>query len=222
MKSVEAVIFDLDGVITDTAAYHYEAWKELGESIGIAIDEEFNEQLKGVSRMESLERLLRHGNRQDDFTEQEKEKLATRKNEQYKRLIKRVTPDDILPGIKQLLVDIRQDGIKIGMASASKNAFEVVGSLKIAEYFDYIVDSSTVSKGKPDPEIFLKAAEALQVPSSRCIGVEDAEAGIEAIQGAGMFAVGVGKPQLLGKADYLVENTSLLSWPEIKKRYHHS
>ncbi|MFC5772618.1 beta-phosphoglucomutase [Ectobacillus antri] len=218
-KQVQAFIFDLDGVITDSAEHHYLAWKQLGQELHIPFDREFNEQLKGVSRMDSLERILALGNRQHDFTAEEKEALATKKNEHYKELIKGITEADILPGITELLADIRKHGLKVGLASASKNAFVVIDRLGVGEHFHYIVDAAKVAKGKPDPEIFLKAADALGVPYENCIGVEDAEAGIEAIKAAGMFAVGVGTPESMAKADYVVSGTSELRYDEIIARF---
>jgi beta-phosphoglucomutase len=216
---IRAVIFDLDGVITDTAEYHYLAWKQLAESIGIAIDRVFNEQLKGISRMESLERILQHGNKQHQFSAAEKERLADAKNKQYVELIKEITPGDILPGISQLLDELKENGIKIGLASASRNARAIIDRLELGGYFHYIIDAGTVTKGKPDPEIFLKVADALGVPYAHCVGIEDAEAGVEAIKSAGMFAVGVGRKEILAKADLIVQDTSQLRLKEIEHSF---
>lgn len=215
----EAVIFDLDGVITDTAEYHYLAWKQLGEDLGIPFDREFNEQLKGVSRMDSLERILELGNRQNDFTEQEKEELATKKNAHYVELIKQVSPNDLLPGIVAFLKQLREANIKIAMASASKNAFAVTASLGVMDYFDHIVDAATVVNSKPDPEVFLKAAEAIQAAPENCIGVEDAAAGVTAINDAGMFSIGIGDEKILGHADVVFSSTDELELEKIGKIY---
>ncbi|RSK26441.1 beta-phosphoglucomutase [Bacillus sp. HMF5848] len=219
MANIQAFIFDLDGVITDTAEHHYLAWKQLAEENGITFDREFNEQLKGVNRMDSLDLILKRGGRENDFTPEEKEALATKKNDQYKQLITGITPEDILPGVLQLLKDIKAAGIKVGLASASKNAFAVIDSLGVREYFDYMVDAATVEKGKPHPEVFLKAAENLGVDPADCVGVEDAEAGVEAVKAAGMFAVGVGTPEAMAKADYIVTNTADLSLATIQEKY---
>lgn len=219
MADVKAVIFDLDGVITDTAEHHFLAWKNLAESLGIPFDKEFNEELKGVSRMESLERILAKGNQQEKFSEEEKVALATKKNEEYKELIKTITPQNILPGIKLLLDELRNKKIKIGLASASKNALSVLSSLGLREYFDEIVDVSTLKNGKPHPEIFLKAAELLDVPVESCIGVEDAEAGIESIKAADMFAVGVGTKEAMRRADVFVEHTNQLTLAYISTKF---
>ncbi|MCK2156313.1 MULTISPECIES: beta-phosphoglucomutase [Exiguobacterium] len=213
--TIEAVIFDLDGVITDTAEYHYLAWKQLGEELDIPFDREFNETLKGVSRTDSLERILTLGGKQDAFTEQEKVALATKKNDHYVTLIQHISEQDLLPGIIAFLDEIRATGLKIGMASASKNALTVVEALGVRHYFDDIVDAATVAQSKPHPEVFLRAAEALDVAPERCIGVEDAAAGITAIHAAGMYAVGVGPETTLHEADYRVDSTDLLSLEQI-------
>jgi beta-phosphoglucomutase len=210
-KPIQAFIFDLDGVITDTAEYHYLAWKALGEELGIPFTREFNEQLKGVSRMDSLEKILVLGNRQNDFSIEDKEALATKKNEHYVRLIANISPDDILPGIIDLIAEIKKDGYRLGVASVSKNAFTVMEALGLKQEFDVIVDAATIKKGKPDPEIFLTAAKLLNVDPSACIGIEDAAAGVDSIKDAGMFAVGVGNEETLAKADIIYSSTEQLS-----------
>ena len=201
---IEAFIFDLDGVITDTAYYHYLAWKELGNKIGIEIDEEFNETLKGISRIESLERMLVFGNKENQFTQEEKLQLATEKNEDYKELIKRITPNDILPGIIELLEEAKNNKIKIGLASASKNAIPVLNSLGVIEYFDFIADASKCKNSKPAPDIFLMALNGLNVEAKNCIGIEDAYSGIEAINTSGMYSVGVGDKKTLKNANFIL------------------
>jgi beta-phosphoglucomutase len=218
-KPLQAFIFDLDGVITDTAEYHYLAWKALGEDLGILFTREFNEELKGVSRMDSLEKILALGNRENDFSVKEKEALATKKNEHYVRLIANISPDDILPGIKGLITEIKEKGYRLGLASVSKNAFTVMDSLGLKGEFDVIVDAATIAKGKPNPEIFLTAAKLLKVDPSACIGIEDAAAGVDSIKDAGMFAVGVGSEASLAKADIIYSSTEQLSLANIMKAY---
>jgi beta-phosphoglucomutase len=218
-KPLQAFIFDLDGVITDTAEYHYLAWKTLGEELGIPFTREFNEELKGVSRMDSLEKILALGNRQNDFNQDEKEALATKKNEHYVNLIANISPKDILPGIKALITAIKERGYKLGLASVSKNALAVMNSLELKEEFDVIVDAATISKGKPDPEIFLTAAKLLDVEPTACIGIEDAAAGVDSIKDAGMFAVGVGSEKSLARADIIYSSTEKLSLDEIIRIY---
>ncbi|WP_053361151.1 beta-phosphoglucomutase [Bacillus sp. FJAT-27251] len=218
-RTLEAVIFDLDGVITDSAEYHFLAWQELASSIGISFTREDNEELKGVSRMESLDIILRLGGKQDVFTLKEKEELAASKNDHYVELVQRITPGDLLPGIRQLIDDIRAKGLKLGLASASKNAFTVMERLGLMEEFDVIVDASTVVNGKPHPEVFLRAAEMLRVQPQFCIGVEDAAAGVEAIKRAGMFAVAVGPEENFAKADLVYSSTAELSLDKIVEAY---
>ncbi|MBP1040745.1 beta-phosphoglucomutase [Vagococcus sp. BWB3-3] len=213
--TIKGFIFDLDGVITDTAEYHYHAWKNLGKKMGIEIDREFNEKLKGISRMDSLERILAYGGKADRYTDSEKELLAADKNGEYVKLIEDITPADLLPGIPQLLLDLKASGIKLALASASKNGPVILDRLGITADFDEIVDPSLLTKGKPDPEIFVKGAQQLGLEASECIGVEDAEAGIAAINGAHMFSVGVGDPESMKEADYRVANTSELSLQKI-------
>lgn len=218
-NKLQAVIFDLDGVITDTAEYHYLAWKKLGENLGISFDREFNETLKGISRMDSLERILELGNQQEDFTFEEKAALAMVKNNHYVELIKNITPNDILPGIAEFLDQLKEANVKIAMASASKNAFMVTKALGVEHYFDHIVDAAEVVNSKPDPEVFLKAAEALQVSPENCIGVEDAVAGIIGINKANMFSVGIGNEEVLGLADIVLPSTKQLDLKMIEEIY---
>lgn len=221
-KKLKAVIFDLDGVITDTAEYHYLAWKALGEEVGVPFTREFNEELKGVSRMDSLEKILVLGNKQNDFNQVEKESMAHKKNEHYVRLIEGITPTDILPGMKELIAEIKDQGYKLGLASVSKNAFSVMDKLELKEKFDVIVDAAKIKKGKPDPEIFLTGAEMLGVKPEECLGIEDAAAGVDSIKGAGMFAVGIGNKETLAKADLNYNSTAEVSLEEIIEAFIHS
>lgn len=201
-KPYKAVIFDLDGVITDTARYHYLAWKRLAESQGVPFDEAFNEHLKGIDRMGSLDLILAQSPR--TFSEDDRLALATAKNEHYKELIATMSPADLLPGAVAALDGCRARGLRIGLASVSKNAFTVLERLGITDKFDYVVDAATIAKGKPDPEIFLKAARELGVAPADCFGVEDAVAGVASIKSAGMYAVGVGDPAVLAQADVVI------------------
>ncbi|NNG65818.1 beta-phosphoglucomutase [Caldanaerobacter subterraneus] len=204
MSKYEAVIFDLDGVITDTARYHYLAWKKLADELGIYFDEVINERLKGVSRLESLEIILERSQKQ--YSQDEKEYLANKKNEYYKEMIKKITPEDLLPGVEKFIEELKKRGIKTAIASVSKNAFTVVENLKIKDKFDYIVDANEIKRGKPDPEIFLNAADHLGISPEKCIGIEDSAAGITAIKRAGMFAVGVGNPETVKEADLILKD----------------
>lgn len=209
VKKLRAVIFDLDGVITDSAEYHYLAWKALGEELGLSFDREKNERLKGVSRMESLEIVLENSGLH--FSDAEKLALATQKNENYKLMIERISPADLLPGIEDLLNELHDRGISVALASASFNAPLILQRLEAGHWFQAIADPGSIHKGKPDPEIFLLAAEMLGIAPENCIGVEDAEAGVAAIQAAGMKAVGIGSVEQLGAADLLLPSTSELT-----------
>lgn len=212
MKQIEAFIFDLDGVITDTAHYHYLAWKNLAKQLNITIDEAFNETLKGISRTQSLELILKHGNVLDEYTKDEIEVLANKKNEEYVEYLKDMKPSDIYPGILQLLKDLRAKNIKIALASASKNAPQILNALEITSYFDYIVNPDEVEHGKPAPDIFLRGAQAVGALACNCVGIEDAEAGIRGILDANMFAIGVGVQEVMQKAgaNLIVTSTSEL------------
>ncbi|EJC5195381.1 beta-phosphoglucomutase [Listeria monocytogenes] len=206
--ALKGVVFDLDGVITDTAHYHYLAWKKTAESIGIEFDEAFNENLKGVSRIDSLLLILRKDGRENDFTEEQVEALAADKNEFYVSLLQEITPADVLPGIKELIVDLKKQNLKCAIASVSKNARTVLSALEMEQEFDYIVDAAKITKSKPDPEIFVEACRGLGLETSEVVGIEDAQAGIEAINAAGIVSVGVGSG--LRDADMTVKSTGLL------------
>ncbi|EAD1187636.1 beta-phosphoglucomutase [Listeria monocytogenes] len=206
--ALKGVVFDLDGVITDTAHYHYLAWKKTAESIGIEFDEAFNENLKGVSRIDSLLLILKKDGRENDFTEEQIEALAADKNNFYVSLLKEITPADVLPGIKELIVDLKKQNLKCAIASVSKNARTVLSALEMEQEFDYIVDAAKITKSKPDPEIFVEACRGLGLETSEVVGIEDAQAGIEAINAAGIVSVGVGSG--LRDADMTVKSTGLL------------
>lgn len=200
----EAVIFDLDGVIVDTAKYHYLAWKRLADEKGIPFTEKDNERLKGVSRMASLEILLSLGN--VDLSEEEKAVLANRKNTWYVEMIDRLTKAELLPGAEALLKRLKTDGVKIALGSASKNAERILARLEIGDYFDARIDGTKVSKAKPDPEVFLLAAKNVGAAPETCLVFEDAPAGIVAAKRAGMHVVGIGKRQNLPEADWILES----------------
>ena len=199
IRELRAAIFDLDGVIVDTAKYHYLAWKRLAHEHGSDFTEMDNERLKGVSRMRSLEILLEVGGLV--FDEGTKEKMAAQKNEWYVEYIRHMDASEILPGAQQYLEVLRARGVKTALGSASKNASLILERLGIAGLFDVMIDGNKVSKAKPDPEVFLLAASKLGVPPARCVVFEDAEAGIEAALRAKMGVVGIGKPAILKEAD---------------------
>ncbi|EGO5800852.1 beta-phosphoglucomutase [Enterococcus faecalis] len=204
-------IFDLDGVITDTAKFHYQAWKALADSLGISIDETFNETLKGISRMDSLDRILAHGHRENAFTPAEKEALAQQKNDHYVQLLEHLTTEDVLPGVVPLLQQAQARHIPCAVASASKNAPLILEKLGVRAYFATIVDPESLSKGKPDPEIFLAAADSIGVLPQNAIGFEDAQSGIDGLKAAGIYAVGLSASQPLIGADMQVSEMTELS-----------
>lgn len=216
-NKLQAVIFDLDGVITDSAKYHYQAWKMLADKLDIPFDEEYNEKLKGVSRMESLELILKNGDACEKFTAEEKAALADEKNEFYKELIHQITPADILPGMAEFLAELRAAGIRTAVASVSRNAPFILAQLGVTDSFDYVCDAAAVERAKPFPYIFLVAAQHVGADPAACVGVEDAEAGIRAINAAGMFSVGVGTPDQMREADLILSGTHELSLARIRE-----
>lgn len=206
MAAIRTCIFDLDGVIVDTAKFHFLAWQRLAKELHINFTEQDNERLKGVSRMESLDILLSLDNRVVD--PKTKDELATRKNAWFVEYINALQPDEIYPGVKDLLVQLRQRGYKLGLASSSKNAGTVLQRLGIADLFDCVVDGTMIRNSKPDPEVFLLAASKLGADPATCVVFEDAEAGVEAAVRAGMKCVGIGSPALLAKANRVVARTA--------------
>ncbi len=214
-KMIKACIFDLDGVIVDTAHYHFVAWQRLARELGITFTEKENERLKGVSRMRSLEIILEIGG--IELSEEEKEKLALRKNGWFVEYINAIKPEEVFSGVPELLQSIRSKGIKVGLASSSKNADTVLRLLGIGNMFDAIVDGTMIVNTKPDPEIFLLAASKLGVVPSDCVVFEDAEAGVEAAIAAGMKCVGVGLPGQLSTANEVVRNTADFQLADLEK-----
>jgi beta-phosphoglucomutase len=210
----QAVIFDLDGVIVDTAKYHYLAWKRLAHELGFDFTEQHNERLKGVSRMASLDILLSIGGI-NHLSEAEKNKLAERKNQWYVAYIQKITPDEILPGFLPLLAFLKNNHIKVAVGSASKNARSILSRLQLIYAFDTIVDGNRISRAKPDPEVFTLAADDMKIPYSACVVVEDAEAGIEAANRAGMKSIGVGDPAILKQANRVVASLNELNFDEV-------
>ncbi|WP_240479798.1 beta-phosphoglucomutase [Paenibacillus wynnii] len=201
----EAAIFDLDGVIVDTAKFHYQAWKSLAGELGFDFSERENEQLKGVSRMESLDLLLRVGG----ITEMpltRREALANRKNEWYKEYLATLTPADVLPGVRSFLAHLRSCGIRTAIASASKNAPFIMDQVNIRPLFDAIADGNSIVKAKPDPEVFLQAARQLGVAPGACFVFEGAAAGVEGAIRAGMRVVGIGDGQQLARAHLIINS----------------
>jgi len=214
-KPVRACIFDLDGVIVDTAVYHYKAWKRLANNLGFDFTEEDNEKLKGVSRVRSLELILEWGGVKK--TEQEKEELAARKNDWYVEMINHMTPAEILPGAKAFLKACKAAGIKTALGSASKNSMTILDKIHLTYLFDAVIDGNKVSKPKPDPEVFLKGAGALHLSPEDCVVFEDAIAGVEAAIAGGMKVVGIGSPQVLIGANLVVSGLNEMSLDKLNE-----
>ena len=206
LNSIKACIFDLDGVIVDTAHYHFLAWKRLAEELGFVLTLHDNERLKGVSRMKSLDIVLELGG--VAASNREREILANKKNTWFNDYVERMVPEEIFPGVKELLGNLKKSGVKVGLASSSKNARTVIQLLRIQDQFDAIVDGTMITHSKPDPEIFLLTAQKLDVSPDMCVVFEDAEAGVEAALAAGMKCVGVGKEEQLRRADKIVAQTA--------------
>ncbi len=202
-------IFDLDGVIVDTAKYHYLAWKKLAEGLGVSFSEEQNEQLKGVSRVRSLEKILEWGNTK--ISENEFNELMWFKNEDYLKYISNMSESEILPHVVRVFTFLKEHKQPIALGSASKNAREILAKVNLLQSFDTIVDGNDVSKAKPDPEVFLIAARQLERDPKKCIVFEDAVAGVQAANIAGMISIGIGDNEVLHEADYVFKNFSEMS-----------
>lgn len=199
---MKACLFDLDGVIVDTARYHFLAWKQLARELGIDFTEEHNELLKGVSRMRSLDIILEIGGK--TLSEEEKTALADKKNNAYLEYILKMDESEILPGVKSFITELKNNHIRVALGSASKNAQLILNRLNIENLFDAVIDGNKVSEAKPDPEVFLNGAAKLKVEPEACVVFEDALAGVEAAKNAGMFCVGVGDQTTLKAADLVI------------------
>ena len=206
---IKGFLFDLDGVIVDTAKYHYLSWKRLADELSISFTENDNERLKGVSRMRSLDIILELG--KQNLSIDVKETLAAKKNAWYVDYIIKMAPDEILPGALEFLQEAKAQHIKIALGSASKNAITILERLNICNHFDAIISGNEVSKAKPDPEVFLKGAEALGLKPEECVVFEDAAAGVEAAINGKMKCIGIGSANVLGDADIVVEGLAAIS-----------
>jgi len=212
-KKLKAFIFDLDGVITDTAEFHYQAWKKLAEKEGILFTRKDNEELRGVSRERSLELLI--GDR--EYSEHEKKVLMERKNRYYQELVATITSDDLLPGVANIIKRLKNNGYKLAVASASKNAKKVIKNLGLEDVFDTIADGYSVKNGKPAPDLFLYTADKIGVLPECCAVLEDAKSGVEAALAANMMAIGIGPAERVGAADYVYNTIADVDLNEILK-----
>lgn len=206
---MKAIIFDLDGVLVSTDELHYQAWKKLADRIGVYFDREINHRLRGVGRMDCLEIILERYEGKT-FTLEEKLALAEEKNNTYRELLKTMSPADVAEEVRETLRELRRRGYKLGLGSASKNAGFILEQTGLKEYLDKISDGNNITKSKPDPEVFLKAAEFLGEEPLECLVVEDAEAGIRAGISGGMKTAAIGDAVKCGLADYTLETFSEL------------
>lgn len=204
-RAYDAVVFDLDGVICHTDKYHYRGWKSIADELGIPFDETINNRLRGVNRKESLDIILEayHG---EPLSEASKSQLASAKNERYRVMLADLGPEDLDPSVRATLDELRARGLKLAIGSSSKNAKYILDRIGLPSYFDAVSDGTNIARSKPDPEVFLKAAEYLGVDATRCVVVEDAVAGIEAATAAGMYAVAMGDAAERGRGDAQVRS----------------
>lgn len=198
----EAVIFDLDGVLCHTDALHFQAWKRTAEDLGIAFGPAENDRLRGIGRLDSLELLL--GARSAEFSPEEKAALAEKKNRWYQDLLETLGPGDLEPEAHAILSALRRQGVRLAIGSSSKNAKRILSRLGIADFFDAISDGIGLTRSKPDPEVFLRAATRLRVPPAACLVVEDAASGVEAALAAGMDCAAIGNADGLNAATYKI------------------
>ena len=203
---IKAVIFDLDGVIVTTDNDHYEAWKMVADEENIYFDKEINERLRGVSRMESLEIILEKALKK--YSSKEKDNLAEKKNEYYKTLLKNLSTRDILPGVIKLLEILKEKNIKTAIGSSSKNTMMILNKIEMTNYFDVVVDGTMIKESKPNPEVFIKAANLLGISYDNCLVIEDADAGVKAAKNAGMKVLGVGSARNNSFNDYSINDLS--------------
>jgi kojibiose phosphorylase len=214
---IQGVIFDLDGVLTETAEYHYRGWQRLADEEGIPFNREANEAMRGLSRRDSLLLMLNGQSR----TEEQLEEMMERKNRYYLEFIQDVSPADLLPGAVELLDELRAAGIKVGIGSASKNAQEVIQRLGISDRVDTISDGFSVTRSKPAPDLFLHAAEQLGLAPEHCVVVEDAASGVEAALAAGMLAVGLGPVERVGAAHVVLPSLEGVQWADLLAKLSH-
>ncbi len=215
MKKNKGVIFDLDGVIVDTAKFHFLAWRKLANNLGFDITQAQNEQLKGVSRKASLEKILKWGDKtleEDEFMEQ-----MALKNDNYLSYIATMKPADVLPGVQQIIDFLSEEGVPFALGSASKNAKPILDKTNLQQRFSAVVDGNDVSKAKPNPEVFLIAAKKLGVPPENCIVFEDSVAGIKAANIANMTSIGIGDKSVLHEADYVFKDFTEIDLEFFKK-----
>lgn len=216
-KKYTGVIFDLDGVLCHTDKYHYQAWKMVADEMGIPFDEEINNRLRGVSRMESFEIILEKATR--SYTQKEKEEYASKKNDIYVQLLRAMRPNDISPDVIETLEFFKEKDVKMAIGSSSKNAMSILEQTNLLEYFDAVADGTKIKRSKPDPDVFLLAAELLQLPVQECLVIEDAKSGIGAATVGGFDSAGIGDAYLDKEAKYHLKKLSdLISIFQVSNR----
>lgn len=209
MAEIKACLFDMDGVIVDTARFHFKAWHRLADSLGIQFTEEDNEQLKGVSRVDSLEKILSWGNLHLNNTK--KIELMDLKNKWYLEYVEEVNPSDMLPGVFDFLQELKAAGIKIGLGSSSKNSVLILEKLGIYELFDTIMDGNKIHMSKPHPEVFERGAAELELNPQHIVVFEDAISGVDAAIAGGFYCIGIGDPSILSKAHAVIPNMKAMT-----------
>lgn len=202
---IKACLFDLDGVVVDTAKFHYIAWKRLANELGLDLTKEENEELKGISRMQTLEIILTKGNLQNNYSQEEKVALASKKNDWYREFVLKMDEKEVLPGVEDFLKVLQTNNIRIGLGSASKNAATILEVTKMTHYFEVVIDGTKVTRSKPDPQTFLMGAEALGVDPSEAVVFEDSYKGLKAGLAGGFYTIGIGEERVLGEAHIVVE-----------------
>lgn len=215
-EQIKGFIFDLDGVIANTSVYHAKAWHQLADKVGVSWTTDLANQLKGVGRMDSLNLILKSGNKENDYSDEQKASLAEEKNDNYLQLLKSLDKSEILPGMEKFIEDLSAHNYLISLASSSKNSPRVLEALDLNKYFDARVDPATLKHGKSDPEIYVRGAQVLNLKPEECIGLEDAVAGITSINGAGEISVGIGDPEILNEADINFKDTSEVTLENIE------
>ncbi|MAI22764.1 MAG: beta-phosphoglucomutase [Crocinitomicaceae bacterium] len=213
MRDIRACIFDLDGVIVDTASHHFVAWRQLADELGVPFSIEDNEALKGVSRLDSLEYILHKGGLVLDPST--KVRLMERKNTHYLKLAGKTTPTDALPGVVELMDTLKAQGVKVALGSSSKNAEMILTQLNLIDRFDALVDGNHITLSKPDPEVFVSGAKALGLAPEQCLVFEDAQSGIDAANVGGFPVIGIGSPEVLSKAVAVIAGFEDYTWEDI-------
>ncbi|KZE50550.1 beta-phosphoglucomutase [Rossellomorea marisflavi] len=217
MKTIEAVIFDMDGVLTDTMPLYYEATRDTLLPFGIDYTWEQNNRLKGISRRETIRTVWKEAGKK--IEEDLEIRLAEERNRRYLQLMDTLTPDHVLPGMESFLKELKENGIRMAVASSSRNAPEVLKKTGLSWAFEYTIDPLSLTKGKPDPEIFQKARELLGVEERRCVGIEDGEAGLRGLLETGMFTVGIGSDPFMKHADWPIPSTLELTLTALQEQY---